>query len=161
VSCATCHVREKGFADGRARGLGLAEGDRHTPSATLAAHAPFQFWDGRADTLWQQALGPFESAGEMGSSRLFVARRVGAAYAAEYAAVFPRAPLPAMDDLARFPASGKPATRARLTGATGKIWPVAMRRRRAQRASRTATAAASIDAAQTHAMRGSGTGAGR
>lgn len=108
VSCATCHVREKGFADGRARGLGLAEGDRHTPSATLAAHAPFQFWDGRADTLWQQALGPFESAGEMGSSRLFVARRVGAAYAAEYAAVFPRAPLPAMADLARFPASGKP-----------------------------------------------------
>ncbi|MBK6463633.1 MAG: hypothetical protein IPF92_21910 [Myxococcales bacterium] len=108
VSCATCHAPEKGFADGRARGFGLTEGDRHTPSATLAAHARFQFWDGRSDTLWHQALGPFENASEMGSSRLFVARRVGSAYAAEYAAVFPRAPLPAMGDLARFPTNGKP-----------------------------------------------------
>lgn len=108
VSCATCHARAKGFADGRARGFGLSEGDRHTPSATLAAHAPFQFWDGRADTLWQQALGPLENPTEMGSSRLFVARRVGEAYAAEYAAVFPRYPLPAMDNLVRFPAHGKP-----------------------------------------------------
>ncbi len=108
VSCATCHAKEKGFADGRARGFGLAEGDRHTPSATLAAHAPFQFWDGRADTLWLQALGPFENALELGSNRLFVAHRVRAAYAAEYATVFPAHPLPALDDTPRFPANGKP-----------------------------------------------------
>lgn len=109
VSCATCHDPKKNLADGLPRGRGVAEGDRLTPSIALAAHARWQFWDGRAETLWAQALGPIESAREMGSSRLFVAARVESAFADAYAAAFPDEPLP---DLAALPASGKPGDAA-------------------------------------------------
>lgn len=108
VACATCHAPEKGFADGKPRGVGVAEGDRNTPSVLYASHARFQFWDGRADTLWLQAVGPFENSLEFDSSRLFVAHKIAAFYKDRYDAVFPQAPLPALDDLVRFPASGKP-----------------------------------------------------
>ncbi|MFO0715216.1 MAG: cytochrome-c peroxidase, partial [Sandaracinus sp.] len=56
-SCASCHAREHALSDGRARARGAGEGTRRTPSIALAAHARWQFWDGRADTLWAQALG--------------------------------------------------------------------------------------------------------
>ncbi len=108
VGCATCHAADKGFADGKARGVGLSEGDRNTPSILYASHARFQFWDGRADTLWLQAVGPFENPSEIGSNRLFVAHRVFDHYRARYDAVFPASPLPSLDDLGRFPANGKP-----------------------------------------------------
>ena len=108
VSCATCHDPEKGLSDGLpvARGAGL--GDRRTPAIGLASHARWQFWDGRADSLWAQALGPFESATEMASSRLFVARRVASAHARAYARAFPEAPLPEMSG---WPAHGQPGDR--------------------------------------------------
>lgn len=108
VACATCHVANKGYTDGLPQAVGVAKGDRNSPSITLAAHARWQFWDGRADTLWMQALGPFENAKELASSRLFVAHQVATRYAAEYNAVFSKYPLPDMSDGARFPASGKP-----------------------------------------------------
>ncbi len=108
VACATCHAPDKGFADARPRALGVAEGDRNTPSVLYASHARFQFWDGRADTLWLQALGPFEDAGEFGSNRLFIAHAIEAFYKARYDAVFPTSPLPPLGDRARFPANGKP-----------------------------------------------------
>ena len=88
---------------------GAALGDRRTPSIALAAHARWQFWDGRADSLWAQALGPLEDAREMASSRVFVARRIAAAHAAEYARAFPDAPLP---DMTGWPAEGKPGDAA-------------------------------------------------
>lgn len=112
VACATCHDKTKGFADGLPRGVGLAEGDRHTPSAALAAHAASQFWDGRADTLWLQALGPIENPIEMGGNRLHLAHKIRESYAADYASAFPGYPLPPLDDLARFPANGKPGDAA-------------------------------------------------
>lgn len=106
VSCATCHVKEKGFADDFAQAHGVAVGDRNTPSITLAAHARWQFWDGRADTLWMQALGPFENDKEFASSRLFVAHRVATHHATAYTDVFGAAyPLP---DVSGWPAAGKP-----------------------------------------------------
>lgn len=106
VSCASCHRADLAFADGLPRGVGLAEVDRNTPSVLFAAHTRWQFWDGRADSLWAQALGPLESPAEMGSSRLYVAHAMARHYAAEYAAVF--GPLPPLDDGARFPAAGRP-----------------------------------------------------
>lgn len=112
VSCGTCHVPEKGFADGLPRGVGVAEGDRNTPSILYASHARFQFWDGRADTLWLQATGPIENPGEMGSDRTFVARQVFAYYKDKYEAVFPGKPLPPLSDAARFPTSAKPGDAA-------------------------------------------------
>ncbi len=105
VSCATCHDPSKHLSDGLPRGQGAGPGARRTPSIALSAHARWQFWDGRADTLWGQALAPFEAPTEFGSSRLFVARRVAAAHAAEHAAAFPDEPLP---DMSTWPESGSP-----------------------------------------------------
>lgn len=109
VSCATCHVQEKGFSDGVPTSMGLARVDRNSPSIALAAHARWQFWDGRADTLWAQALGPLEDGKEMGSSRLYVAKQIAARYATEYDAVFAQMPRP---DLSATPAGGKPGDAA-------------------------------------------------
>ncbi|MGE0786993.1 MAG: cytochrome c peroxidase [Sandaracinaceae bacterium] len=103
VSCASCHRPDAYLADDRARALGLAEGDRRTPSIALAAHARWLFWDGRADSLWAQALGPMEDAREMGSSRAFVARRVLDAHGALYRAAFGELP-----DPRTWPANGMP-----------------------------------------------------
>lgn len=112
VSCATCHDPAKGYADGRPRGLGVAEGDRNTPSVLFASHARFQFWDGRADTLWLQAVGPFENPIEIASNRLFVAHKIHELYKDRYDAIFPSDPLPPLGDTARFPANGKPGDAA-------------------------------------------------
>ena len=109
VSCATCHDPEKHLSDGLARGQGVGTGDRRTPAIGLSAHARWQFWDGRADSLWAQALGPLECPLEYDSSRVFVARRLIDGYATELAEVFPGQPLP---DASRWPAAGKPGEAA-------------------------------------------------
>jgi cytochrome c peroxidase len=109
VSCATCHDPNKALSDGLPQAKGVGPGDRRTPRIALAAFSRHQFWDGRADTLWAQALGPLENDRELASSRLFVARRVGEKYAALHAAVFPSHPLP---DLAALPGGGKPGEAA-------------------------------------------------
>lgn len=106
VSCATCHDPAKSFTDGVDESTGVAKGDRNSPSVALAAHSRWQFWDGRADTLWMQALGPFEDDKEFAGSRLFVAKQIAASYASQYAAIFgAKYPLP---DLSALPANGKP-----------------------------------------------------
>lgn len=69
VSCAVCHVPERAFTDGLAVFRGLAEGRRNTPTVWNAAFLRWQFWDGRADTLWSQAQKPIEEPTEMGSTR--------------------------------------------------------------------------------------------
>ncbi len=108
VSCATCHDPTKTFSDGLSQAMGVTKGDRNSPAIALASHARWQFWDGRADTLWMQALGPFENPKEFASSRLFVAHRIAAGYAADYATVFSKYPLPDLADTTRFPLAGKP-----------------------------------------------------
>jgi cytochrome c peroxidase len=108
VACDTCHDPQKHFADGRATSQGVGVGDRNAPSVLFAAHARWQFWDGRADSLWMQALGPFENPLEFASSRLFVAHGVFDRHKVPYEAVF--GPLPPLDDSARFPDAGMPGT---------------------------------------------------
>lgn len=109
VACVTCHDPTKAFGDGLKQGNGVAIGDRNSPPIALSAHARWQFWDGRADTLWMQALGPFENAKEFASSRLFVAHAVVDRYSAEYTAVFGvKYPLPVLPALA----AGKPGDAA-------------------------------------------------
>lgn len=105
VSCATCHDPDKQLADGRARAVGVAEGDRRSPPIALAAWSRWQFWDGRADSLWSQALGPFENDREMASSRVAVVRRLATTHQAAYAEAFPSSPLP---DLSLVPDGGRP-----------------------------------------------------
>lgn len=109
VACATCHDATKGFADVTPQSTGVSLGDRNSPAAALAAHARWQFWDGRADTLWMQALGPFENSKEFGSSRLYVVHQIASRYSAEYQAVFgAKYPLPDVSETGRFPPAGKP-----------------------------------------------------
>jgi cytochrome c peroxidase len=68
TTCATCHQPQNFFADGlpTSRGIGGQLGSRNAPSLLNAALNASQFWDGRADTLEQQALGPFLNPREMG-----------------------------------------------------------------------------------------------
>jgi cytochrome c peroxidase len=78
VSCATCHRPTQDWTDGlplpqTAAGHGRR---RHTPSLWNVAYNRWFFWDGRADSLWAQALKPIEDEREMGGSRVAVARLI-------------------------------------------------------------------------------------
>lgn len=67
LSCASCHHPDKGFADGLAHSIG-ANGEvssRSAPSLWNSAFLTSFFWDARATTLEQQALGPLFSPDEM------------------------------------------------------------------------------------------------
>lgn len=106
VRCASCHLPERVFGDGRATSQGLVAVDRNSPSLYGAAWHRWQMWDGRADSLWSQPLLAFENEKEMDFTRLELAHRVKASYRASYEALF--GALPALDDGARFPPRGKP-----------------------------------------------------
>jgi len=90
ISCASCHDPDAGWSDGVTVASGLAVGERNTPSLWNTAYGRWWFWDGRADSLWAQALGPLESAVEMGSSRVAIWRlfRDDDRLRRSYAAVF-------------------------------------------------------------------------
>lgn len=79
TSCATCHQPDHAFADNRtvARGIHGAMGTRNTPSLTNVAYGQFFFWDGRAESLETQVLGPITNPVEMGLSRDELERRTG------------------------------------------------------------------------------------
>lgn len=68
VSCATCHDPKMAWTEHRATSKGIAgqTGDRNSPTVINAAYLPVQFWDGRAASLEEQALGPIENPIEMG-----------------------------------------------------------------------------------------------
>ena len=109
IACATCHVPDKGFADGLSLGRGLAELPRHSPTLLNVGYQRWLFHDGRADSLWAQALQPFENELEMGTSRLGVLHRIAsdAALSEQYASIF--GALPELSDSERFPAHARPA----------------------------------------------------
>jgi cytochrome c peroxidase len=88
VSCATCHVPEKGFQDGLPLAKGVGVTNRRAMPIAGMSHSPFLFWDGRKDSLWAQALGPLESPVEHGGSREQYAQVMVANYRADYEAIF-------------------------------------------------------------------------
>lgn len=108
TACATCHVPERGFSDGKPVAQALGVGTRRTPSVVNAAYHRWLFWDGRADSLWSQALEPLENPLEMGSNRLRIAHLVhgDAELSAAYEALF--GALPPLEDAERFPADACP-----------------------------------------------------
>lgn len=69
ISCATCHSPKHGWSDAvqvaKAIGFEGREGPRNSPSILNAAYNSRQFWDGRAKTLEEQALGPMQADVEM------------------------------------------------------------------------------------------------
>ena len=66
-SCASCHNPALAWGDGQALGLGdhLEELKRRSPSILNLAWSEPLMWDGRAETLEEQALGPFLADDEM------------------------------------------------------------------------------------------------
>ena len=76
VSCATCHEPSKAFTDGRAVSVGTDAGTRNAPTVLDAAHQRWLTWDGRADSLWAQALQPMERSFEMDGDRTAIVRTV-------------------------------------------------------------------------------------
>lgn len=108
VACASCHAPEHGFSDDKALSEGIGTTGRHAPSALNAAFYRWQFWDGRADSQWSQALGPLESAVEHGATRVGLAHILydDPDYNAAYTQLF--GPLPDLSDAARFPAEARP-----------------------------------------------------
>lgn len=108
VSCATCHDPSKQWSDQRAFSKGIAELTRHSPSLWNVAYNRWYFWDGRADSLWAQALKPLEAVKEMGTTRLQLLHVVAGdkAMRTAYEKIF--GALPDVSDTARFPLQGKP-----------------------------------------------------
>lgn len=97
VACATCHMPDREFQDGRRLAQGVGTTARRTMPVAGTAHSSWQFWDGRADSQWGQALGPLESPVEHGGDRTQYTRLVATEYRDAYEAVFGR--LPKVDDL--------------------------------------------------------------
>lgn len=67
ISCASCHDPSKGWSNGEqfATGVGGKKGGRNSPTVINSVYYRFQFWDGRAGTLEEQALGPIQNPIEM------------------------------------------------------------------------------------------------
>jgi cytochrome c peroxidase len=99
VSCASCHLPQKDFQDGTPLAQGIGTTGRRTMPVAGTAYSPWLFWDGRSDSQWSQALGPWESAVEHGGSRTQYAHTVAEQYRAEYEAVF--GALPSLTGLPR------------------------------------------------------------
>ena len=99
TSCATCHQPSQFFSDNEKvptsslahqqnNGQSSNKIHRNTPTIVGAALSQWQFWDGRADSLWSQALEPFENADEFGGNRLEIVRMISKYYQKEYQAIF-------------------------------------------------------------------------
>ena len=67
ISCAFCHTPGLGFADPKqvSVGVGGKQGGRNSPTVYNTAFNPVQFWDGRAGSLEEQAIGPIVNPVEM------------------------------------------------------------------------------------------------
>lgn len=72
VACSTCHDPARAFTDGRPVSMGIKGqlGQRNSPTILNAMYNDFQFWDGRAKTLEEQAALPIQNPVEMGQPNL-------------------------------------------------------------------------------------------
>lgn len=80
LSCATCHDPEKGFSNALAVSVGVSgeTGSRNAPSIVNRLYGSTQFWDGRAETLESQALGPLFNPDEMAMNEKLLLERLNA-----------------------------------------------------------------------------------
>ena len=92
ISCATCHDPKTGWANHNPTDTGIKGqvGGRNSGTIVNAAHMRFQFWDGRAGSLEEQALGPIHNPIEMGETLENVVRKLNAipGYRAQFQQVF-------------------------------------------------------------------------
>ncbi len=116
VSCASCHVPTRQFQDNSALGHGVGTTARRTMPVAATARSPWQFWDGRSDSQWSQALGPLESAVEHGGTRTQYAHVVAEHYRREYEEVFG-----ALPDVTGLPRSAGPVVDTAARGAWSRM----------------------------------------
>ena len=97
VSCASCHKPDHGFSDDKpvSEGINGQKGDRNTPTVFNTANLKFLFWDGRAQSLEEQALGPIKNPKEMGETIAGVLTKLNnnPQYVKEFAAAFGKTPV--------------------------------------------------------------------
>lgn len=97
ISCASCHKPDHGFSDDKAVSLGIRgqKGDRNTPTVFNTKNLKFLFWDGRAKSLEEQALGPIENPIEMGEKIENVLKKLNShsTYKKEFKAVYGSSPI--------------------------------------------------------------------
>ncbi|TWT40341.1 Cytochrome c551 peroxidase precursor [Phycisphaerae bacterium RAS1] len=122
VSCATCHDPAKGFSDAKPLAEGLARAERHTQTVWNAAYNRWFFWDGRADSLWAQAMKPIEHPREMGGSRVDVAALLARdpTLKRDYEELFGL--LPDCRETQRFPRGARPAMPRAPSDAAAAAW---------------------------------------
>lgn len=92
VSCAFCHIPGAGFADPRQTSIGVDGkiGGRQAPTVFNTAFNPLQFWDGRAGSLEEQAIGPIQNPIEMAETHENVVKKLRKikGYRAQFQAAF-------------------------------------------------------------------------
>ena len=93
VSCASCHAPEHGFAKETQFGVGVGGqlGGRNSPVAYNRILSGKQFWDGRADSLEEQAKGPIANPIEMSNTHELCIRTVNdiPCYRVQFERIFP------------------------------------------------------------------------
>jgi cytochrome c peroxidase len=79
VSCASCHNPAEGYSAQTKTGVGIRGqlGGRNSPVSFNRILSGPQFWDGRADSLEAQAVGPLQNPIEMGFTHEGVVKRLG------------------------------------------------------------------------------------
>jgi cytochrome c peroxidase len=72
VSCSTCHDPALAFTDRKPTSVGIKGrvGQRNAPTVLNALYNKMQFWDGRVNTLEEQAALPIVNSVEMGQPNL-------------------------------------------------------------------------------------------
>ena len=72
VACSTCHDPARAFTDGRPVSIGIdgRMGERNAPTILNALYNKTQFWDGRVNTLEEQAALPIVNPVELGQPSL-------------------------------------------------------------------------------------------
>jgi cytochrome c peroxidase len=92
ISCAFCHNPGTGFADARQFSIGAfgTAGGRQSPTVYNAGFNAFQFWDGRAASLEEQAIGPIHNPIEMAEAHDTVVPKIAKipGYQKQFKAVF-------------------------------------------------------------------------
>ena len=93
ISCASCHDPNNGFAKDTQFGVGVRdqEGNRNSPVAFNRILSGPQFWDGRANSLEDQAIGPMANPIEMGNTHEAVVSTLQKipGYVKQFEAIFP------------------------------------------------------------------------
>lgn len=110
VSCSSCHHPDKYFTDGLKTSKGIDTVKRNAPTIVGINQSNWYFLDGRADSLWSQALGPLEASNEHGGNRAMYVHIIynDKNYKKSYEEVF--ATMPDLADKKRFPDYAGPVT---------------------------------------------------